>query len=322
MPVRIPVAWCLLLLAQKHYALAAVSIASMWQETSRVLIIGEQHSAASHSRIVRGSLPQLKEKGMRHLCLEIPAAKHRALDEFIAEKRTTDWLSRQLWGSGEKTLPEAYWQKLQIISWCRENGVRVWPIDGDRSLLHKIASCQLLAVEGGIRSYVDVDGEAEVLRYGIAQSVRHYSPKEAEKIGWKLWLNGRTRYMAEAVAQIADQNESDRIVVLVGNAHVDLGAFRPLFEDQVADLSEVVDDGMEIYFADVIRDRSQSISLQGGFEVSGQIELLPRTKQVTAVEAHLIKSGFASQTVSIARVSGYRTIDSVVFLPISENPVP
>ena len=283
-------------------------IASLWHPSARLLIIGEQHDSVAHAMLVRTEFPKLAAAGMRHLAIETPSLQQNVLDRFVTENRTLGWLSEALWQTPFASLPAPFRLKLELIETARAHRVRLWAIDGDATLFHRLGSLQLRAAGPDSAGALDPTGRELVRLRGPLSECLQLAPRVAAQRARALWLNGRTQSMAENVDRLAAAFPNERVVLLVGNLHADLAAFRGLFGAAV-ELEGVRDDSIEDYLSPTVRAATQTLALQGGFPAEHATRLLP-------LERHARDIGWSDRTLCVAKVGGYRAIDSVIVLPL------
>jgi len=208
-PTSRPLAF-IICLATARLTPAGPALPTLVKADTHLLVVGEAHSCAESSSDELASLGPLAQLGFKQLAMEIPRDRQPALDRFVSSKRSLDWLSRALWEMPFDGLPPTYRQKLKILGWCRDHGIRASAVDAPPDLWWRIGTEEAFA--GNLAVPVP-EGDEIVRKLGSCPSVDRGN---AVTQFWVDYVDSRTRAMADAVRILL---KDGKVILICGEAH-------------------------------------------------------------------------------------------------------
>lgn len=176
------------------------SIADLTPDSSKVLLIGENHASYHTRDLLRVNLPALAAKGFTALAVEFPPETKAALDSFqkgaLSEDEFATLIKAQQGGFGERT-SSAF---KRLLEQARTLGMSIIPVDKGNSPSYGSQEEQTLRAR--VRDGVASEGE----------STQHFREHVID----------RSKVMADEIHSYLKANPTGRVVSLVGSAHLSM----------------------------------------------------------------------------------------------------
>lgn len=188
--------------------------ASALRDDATFYILGENHMRVEQQLDALRTMGVAHEKGVRVLAVEIPRAHQAHIDKYRSGKSSLDDLTRQLFERRRDDLPEAYQARMEIIAEAKRLDWEIVAVDGTEDTYWRLGTAEKVA--GVDRDFRDPLGEKIVRKKGHHPGIskdRDVAAIEA----WQVMLDGRTRDMADGIAEA--QRRTGKKVMFVGGAN-------------------------------------------------------------------------------------------------------